>query len=206
MAAVVDMKQRNPSWGCPRIAQQITLAFDIAIDRDVVRRMLATRYEPKPGSAGPLWLTVLGHAKESLWSVDLFRCESAVLHSYWVLVVIDHWTRRIVGFGVHRDVVDGVALCRMFNRASSGQSLPPYLSADHDPLYRFHQWQANLRILNGHAERFVRSIKEECLDRVLPLGQWHLRRLVREYVTHYHTERNHQGSAVRWSTVRLRSR
>jgi putative transposase len=45
--------------------------------------------------------------------VDLFRCESAVLHTHWVLVVMDHWTRRIVGFGVHRGAVDGVALCRM---------------------------------------------------------------------------------------------
>jgi putative transposase len=46
---------------------------------------------------------------------------------------------------------------------------------------------------NAHTERFVRSIKEECLDRVLPLGEWHLRRLIREFVTHYHIERNHQG-------------
>ena len=46
---------------------------------------------------------------------------------------------------------------------------------------------------NAHAERFVRAIKEECLDRVVPLGEWHLRRLVCEYVTHYHAERNHQG-------------
>jgi hypothetical protein len=124
IAAVVDMKQRNPSWGCPRIAQQITLAFGIPIDRDVVRRILAARYEPKPDSAGPSWLTVLGHAKDSLWSLDLFRCESAVLHTYWVLVVMDQWTRRIVGFGVHRGVVDGVALCRMFNHATCGQSPP----------------------------------------------------------------------------------
>src|SRR5215468_6284080 len=120
IAAVVDMKQRNPSWGCPRIAQQIALAFGISIDRDVVRRILAARYVPTPESAGPSWLTVLGHAKDSLWSVDLFRCESAVLHTYWVLVVIDHWTRRIVGFGIHRGAVDGVGLCRMFNRATSG--------------------------------------------------------------------------------------
>ena len=153
IAAVVAMKQRNPSWGCPRIAHQITLAFGIPIDRDVVRRILAARYQPKPDSAGPSWLTVLGHAKDSLWSVDLFRCESAVLHTYWVLVVMDHWTRRLVGVGVHRGVVDGVALCRMFNHATCGQSLPTYLSADHDPLYRFHQWQANLRILN------IREIK-----------------------------------------------
>jgi putative transposase len=63
IAAVVDMKQRNPTWGCPRIAQQITLAFGLPIDKDVVRRILAARYEPEPDSAGPSWLTVLGHAR-----------------------------------------------------------------------------------------------------------------------------------------------
>ena len=47
--------------------------------------------------------------------------------------------------------------------------------------------------LNAYAERFVRSIKEECLTRVVPLGERHLRCLVREYVEHYHRERNHQG-------------
>jgi hypothetical protein len=44
-------------------------------------------------------------------------------------------------------IVDGVALCRMFHRAIRAPSLPKYLSSDHDPLYRFHQWQANLRVL-----------------------------------------------------------
>jgi transposase InsO family protein len=46
---------------------------------------------------------------------------------------------------------------------------------------------------NAYAERFVRSIKEECLDRIVPLGEWHLRRALMEYVAHYHGERNHQG-------------
>jgi putative transposase len=78
----------------------------------------AGRYRPKPDATGPSWLTVLGHAKDSLWSLDLFRCESAVFHTHWVLVVMDQWTRNIVGFGVHRGVVDGVTLCRMFNRAT----------------------------------------------------------------------------------------
>ena len=45
----------------------------------------------------------------------------------------------------------------------------------------------------AHAERFVRSIKMECLDRVVLVGEWHLRRLVREFVDHYREERNHQG-------------
>ena len=155
VAAVVDMKQRNPTWGCPRIAQQIALAFGIPINKDVVRRILAVRYQPRPDSAGTSWLTVLGHAKDSLWSLDLFRCESAVLHTHWVLVVMDQCTRRIVGFGVHRGVVDGVALCQMFNRAMGRQPAPTHLSSDHDPLYRFHQWQANLRILDVEAIKTV---------------------------------------------------
>lgn len=46
---------------------------------------------------------------------------------------------------------------------------------------------------NAHAERFVRSIKEECLSPVVPLGERHLRRTVAEFVVHYHRERNHQG-------------
>src|SRR5262245_59334938 len=46
---------------------------------------------------------------------------------------------------------------------------------------------------NAHAERFVRSIKGECLDRIIPLGERHFRRAVQEYVAHYHLERNHQG-------------
>jgi hypothetical protein len=46
---------------------------------------------------------------------------------------------------------------------------------------------------NAYAERFVRSIKEECLDRVIPFGEGHLRRTIAEYVEHYHRERNHQG-------------
>jgi len=82
IAAVVDMKRRNPAWGCPRIAQQIALAFGIPINRDVVRRILAAQYRPAPDSAAPSWLTVLGHAKDSRWSLDLFRCESAVLRTH----------------------------------------------------------------------------------------------------------------------------
>src|ERR1700732_1850608 len=55
--AVLEMKQRNPSWGCPRIAQQIALAFHIQIDKDVVRRILANHYRPEQPSGGASWLT-----------------------------------------------------------------------------------------------------------------------------------------------------
>ena len=93
----------------------------------------------------------------------------------------DQFTRRIIGFAVNRGVVDGVALCRMFNQAIHTQTLPPYLSSDHDPLYRFHQWQANLRVLevkeiktvpyvplsHPFVERLIGTIRREYLDQTL---------------------------------------
>ncbi len=175
------MKRRNPRWGCPRIAQQIALAVAVDIDKDVVRRVLATHYRPAPHSGGPSWLTFLGHAKDSLWSIDLFRCESAILRSHWVLVVMDHYTRRIVGCGIQAGTVDGRALCRMFNHAIRGLSRPTRLSSDHDPLYRFHQWRANLRVLqvtevksvpyvplsHPFVERLIGTLRRECVDQLL---------------------------------------
>ena len=62
------------------------------------------------------------HERQSLERVDLFRCESMLLRTYWVMVVMDQFTRRIIGFGVHVGHVDGITLCRMFNRAVSGMS------------------------------------------------------------------------------------
>jgi transposase InsO family protein len=141
------MKQRNPRYGCPRIAQQINLAFGLDLDKDTVRRVLAVHYKPDPGNHGPSWLTTIGHAKDSLWSVDLFRCESILLKSHWIMVVMDQYTRRIIGFAVHAGNVDGPTLCRMFNHATSGQGWPKYLSSDNDPLFQYHRWKANLRVL-----------------------------------------------------------
>ena len=81
--------------------------FGIEINKDVVRRVLATHYRPDRGVGGPSWLTLPGHAKDSLWSLDLFRVESVLLKSPWILVVMDQFTRRIIGFGVQASAVDG---------------------------------------------------------------------------------------------------
>jgi len=92
-------------------------------------------------------LTFFGHMKDSLWSVDLFRCESIMLKMHWLLVVMDQFTRRIIGFGIQAEDVNGIALCRMFNHATAQQGMSRYLSSDHDPLFEFHRWKANLRFL-----------------------------------------------------------
>ena len=63
------------------------------------------------------------------------------------MVVMDVFTRRIIGFGVAPADLEGPAVCRMFNRAIARQKAPKYLSSDNDPLFRFHRWRANLRVL-----------------------------------------------------------
>ncbi len=207
--AVIQMKRRNPTWGCPRIAQQIALAFGVEVDKDVVRRILAVHFRPVRESGGPSWLTFLGHMKDSLWSVDLFRCESATLRTHWVLVVMGQYTRKIIGFGTHPGIVDGMSLCRMFQRAIRRQPLPKYLSSDNDPLYRFHQWQANLRILqveeikttpyvplsHPFVERLIGTIRRECLDLMLFWTCQDLESKLRDFQDYYNRHRTHSTMA-----------
>jgi putative transposase len=78
--------------------------------------VLAKYYRPDAGTDGPSWLSFIGHMKDSLWSIDLFRCESVLLRSHWVMVVMDVFTRRIIGFGVERVDLCGASVCRMFNQ------------------------------------------------------------------------------------------
>jgi putative transposase len=120
---------------------------------------------------------------------------------------MDQFTRRIVGFAAHRGVVDGVALCRTFNRAIRTQTLPKYLSSDHDPLYRFHQWQANLRVLDvkeiktvpyvplSHpfVERLVGTIRREYLDQTLFWKAPDLEAKHRAFQHYFNRHRVHSG-------------
>jgi putative transposase len=200
----------------------MALVFDIPLDKDVVRRILAIHYRSEPDSGHPSWLTVLGHLKDSLWSTDLFRCESATLRTHWVLVVMDQFTRRIIGFGIHAGTVDGAALCRMFNQAIRKQSVPKYLSSDHDPLFRFHQWQANLRGLevkeiktvpyvplsHPFVERLIGTIRRECVERRLFWTTADLESKLLDFKGYYNGHRAHaglEGRAPEPSIDRLRS-
>jgi transposase InsO family protein len=205
--AIVELKRRNPRFGCPRIALIVSKTFGVEINKDVVRRVLAKHYRPESGPGGPSWLTFIGHMKDSLWSVDLFRCESILLKTHWVLVVMDQFTRRIIGFGVQAGEVDGSALCRMFNQAIAGQDPPRYLSSDHDPLFEFHRWRANLRILgvdeiktipycpisHPFVERLVGTLRRELLDHVFFWNAVDLERKLNEFQEYYNRHRVHSS-------------
>ena len=202
---IVELKSRNPRFGCARIALIISRTFGVEIDANVVYRVLSKHYRPPPCGTGPSWLSFIGHTKDSLWSVDLFRCESIVLRSYWVLVVMDQFTRRIIGFGIQCGSVDGPALCRMFNDATRGQGTPRYVSSDHDPLFDFHRWKANLRILeideiktvphnpisHPFVERLIGTARREFLGHVLFWDRRDLERKLSQFQAYYNVERVH---------------
>ena len=204
--AILEAKRRNPHLGCPKIAQQLARSFGIELDKDVVRRVLATHYRPD-GQDGPSWLTLLSHSKDSLWSVDLFRAESILLKTHWILLVMDLHTRRIIGFGVQAVVVDGPTLCRLFHQAISGQPLPQRLSFDHDPLFEFQRWQANLRILgiesvrtvpyapvsHPFVERLIGTVRREYLDQMFFWNRMDLEQKLEQFKTYYNELRVHQS-------------
>ena len=125
---------------------------------------------------------------------------------------MDQYTRRIIGFGLHAGAVDGIALCRMFNHAIRGhRSIPKYLSSDNDPLYRFHQWQANLRILevaeiktvpyvplsHPFVERLVGTLRRECLDRTLFWTTADLESKLLDFKTYFNHHRTHSARVGR---------
>ena len=139
--------------------------------------------------------------------VDLFRCESIILRSLWVMVVTVVFTRRIIGFGVERADLCGVSVCRMFNQIVARMSPPRYLSSDHDPLFRFHRWLANLRILevkeiksipyipvsHPFVERLIGTIRREFLDHVLIWNADDRERKLEEFRIYYNDNRVHQS-------------
>jgi transposase InsO family protein len=128
---------------------------------------------------------------------------------YMVLFVMDLKTRRVEIAGIRRDP-DGRWMQQIGRNLTDPFSgflrRARLLIHDRDPLFTrdFRHLLARSGVeplklppqspnLNAHAERFVRSIRQECLSRTIPLSERHLQGLVREYVAHYNTERNHQG-------------
>ena len=128
-----------------------------------------------------------------------------MLRSYWVLVVMDQFTRRLVGFGVQCGAATGADVSRMFNAAIHGQGMPRQLSTDHDPVFEAHRWAANLRILeideiktvphvpwsHPFVERLIGTVRREFLDHVLFWNARDLERKLAEFQGYYNAARSH---------------
>jgi putative transposase len=210
---IVRMAGENSRWGYTRI-QGALRNLGHEVGRNTIKRILAD-HGIQPASvrqSGMSWETFLKSHFGVIAAADFFTVEvltRAGLVRYLVLFVIDLRSRRVRIAGL-APTPDGRWMRQAARNLTDGYdgflAGHRYLVHDRDPLFtaefrgilassgvRAVKLPARSPNLNACAERFVRSIREECLSRVVPLGERHLRWLVTEYVEHYHLERNHQG-------------
>ena len=210
---VLDMASNNPGWGYTRICGALYNLGHV-IGRNTVKRILLDNgIDPAPlRSKGMSWSTFLKAHWGAIAATDFFSVEvltRAGLVRYFVLFIIDLQTRRVEVAGIVQQP-DGrwmQQIARNITDVDTGfLNGNRTLIHDRDPLFT-EAFGAHLRSagvetvklparspnLNAFAERFVRSIKSECLAQIIPLGERHLRNAVAEYIEHYHAERNHQG-------------
>jgi putative transposase len=211
---VIRVAEENATWGYRRI-QGALANLGHRIDAITVRNILRRHHlEPAPRrrQAGMSWTQFLKTHWEVLAVTDFFTVEVATWHglvTYYVLFVMELATRRvqIAGITPHptaafmqqcarplTDSCDGFLLGKRylihdrdtkctpaFDGLLKARGVEPIVLPPRSPN------------LNAHCERFVRSIKEEALDHMMMLGERCLSQVIRQYLTHYHTERNHQG-------------
>ena len=207
---VVRMAEENPTWGYTRI-QGALKNVGHRVGRSTIRRILKAAGLPPVPQRPTSWQTFL----KAHWGViaggDFFTTEVWTwqgLVTYYTVFVLDLASRR-VRFSARRRTRRAVHAADRAPGDDGGcgilvghrvLDLRPGPQVERSVRRRLDE--AGLLVVltpvrapnaNAYAERFVRSIKEECLDRMIPIGERHFRRAVAEYVEHYHQERNHQG-------------
>lgn len=206
---VLAIKTKNPGFGCPKIALIVENTFQIALDKDDVRRILAKYFKPNqpvgPGD-GPSWLTFFADLKDSLWSLDFFRVESTLLESHWVMVVMDQYSRKIIGFAVKAGALTGMDIALMFCEIA-GEKVPKFLSTDNDPLFKSLMWQfivdgLEIKTLKSQpgkpwthpfVERLIGSCRREFTDHVFFFNEVDLKRKLENYQAYFNDGRVHYG-------------
>jgi putative transposase len=205
------MATENPSWGYTRIQGALTnLGHRVA--RSTVSRILSEQGIPPSRERPMTWRTFLRAHWPALFAADFFTTEIWTVRglvTYYTVFVIELQSRSVhlLGSTPHPDEAFVVqAMRHLTNDVDGVLRMDDILICDRDRKWSLGVQDlletAGVRVIqkpfrapncNAYAERFIRSIKEECLDRVVPLGEHHLRWLLGEFVKHYQRERNHQG-------------
>src|SRR2546425_2195267 len=197
-ALIRRMAATNPLWGAPRIhGELLKLGIDLA--ERTVSRLLSKR-RPLPSQT---WRTFLTNHVRDLVSIDVFTVPTAHLHVLFVLVVLAHERRRVLHFNVTEHPTAAWTAQQVVDTFPD-DSAPPYLLRDRDSIYG-HVFRQRLKRMgtrevltapsspwqNPFAERLIGSIRRECLDHVVVLGERHLRRTLTRYFAYYHRARTH---------------
>jgi putative transposase len=208
---VLRLAGENPRWGHRRICGELgKLGFRVSPTS--IRRLLArARLEPAPRRAGPNWREFLRGQAASVVGCDFFTVESVFLRRYYVLFFIAHASRRVwlAGCTTNPSGAWVTQQARNLGLDFSDRGVR-FLIRDRDSKYSgpfdevFHS--EGIRIVkapvrapkaNAVAERFVRTVRAECLDWLLILNRRHLERVLRVYVHHYNRERPHRALELR---------
>jgi transposase InsO family protein len=208
---VVRMAEENPTWGYTRI-QGALKNVGHRVGRSTIRRILKAAGLPPAPQRPTSWTTFLKAHWGVIAGADFFTTEVWTwrgLVTYYTVFVIDLASRRVhvLGSTPHPTELFMGQVARMVTVADDGLLVRHrVLICDRDRKWsrevRRRFADAGIRVVltperapnaNAYAERFVRSIKEECLDQMIPLGERHFRHALKEFVEHYHRERNHQG-------------
>ena len=192
---ITRMAAANPLWGAPRIHGEL-LKLGIHVAERTVSRLLPKRRTPPSQT----WRTFLANHVRDLVSIDLFTVPSARLRVFFVLVVLAHDRRRVLHFNVTEHPTATWAAQQIVD-AFPDDTAPSYLLRDRDQVYGewFRRRVKGLGVLtapqspwqNPFAERLIGSVRRDCLNHVVVLGERHLRRILIAYFAYYHRARTH---------------
>jgi len=201
------MAQESPLWGYRRIQGELK-KLGIEISASSIRRIICPKR--RPGPKRDTWCQFMRSQAASIIACDLFTLETVRLKTLHVLFFIDLHTRKVLIGGV-TDGATNLSWCiqiaRNLSEARESRDIPvKFLVHDRDKRFgaTFDEvFKAEgIRILrtpwrapraNAYAERFVRTVRPECLDRLFILNERHLRSVLQTYVDHYNRERPHRG-------------
>ena len=207
---VLRLARENPRWGYPRIAGEL-LKLGRRVSASTVRRLLlAAGLEPAPRREGPNWRDFLRRQAASMLACDFFTVETISLRRFYVLFFIGIESRRVHLAGCTANPTGAWVTQQARNLSFTGVfERMRFLIHDRDSKFtasfeeifssegiRIIQTPIRAPQANAYAERFVRSVRAECLDWLLILGRRHLERVLRAYTVHYNRERPHRGLAL----------
>jgi putative transposase len=209
-ALVVRFARENPRWGYPRIAGEL-LKLGLRVSPSTVRRiLLAAGSGPAPGRSGPSWRQFLRQQAVGVLACDFFTVETLSLRRFYVLFFIELGSRRVHVGGCTTNPTGLWVTQQARNLSFTGlfdrmrfliHDRDSKFAAAFDEVFRSEGIQVihtpiRAPQANAHAERFVRTIRAECLDWLLILGRRHLEGVLRAYAAHYNRERPHRALAL----------
>jgi len=200
------MAVENRLWGAERIKGEL-LKLDIRVCKRTVQKYIRQVRRPAPSDhkSNQNWRTFVRNHTSQVWAVDFLPVYDLFFRPLFIFFIMELGSRRVVHFGVTRSPTDGWTAQQLREATPYGEA-PRFLIRDNDSKYgeKFTRVAVNsgtevLRTpyraprANAFCERFMGSVRRECLDHVLILGEKHLCRVVKEYVQYYNSARPHQG-------------